>query len=370
MLLEKGISRAAQPKSEKIRQDLDGSIHCMETNHEIPKADKATPRLLLSSLAEFWSLIEPALAVAKPKMVCEIGIGQGEFARLLLNFCANNHCRYTGIDPALDASAEYFQNADAKKELFREPSLKVLAKLPPQDVYFVDGDHNYFTVLEELRAICKRNHGPLIFLHDVCWPWGRRDHYCAPDLVPEEFRHAHSTDLGVVPGRSELAQVGFSGETSEYKYGAALHDGGPRNGVLTAAEDFLKEQPTQKWKLVIVPVIFGLGILYLPERCTSPAVEQIMRIEKSVAPLKTILELLERNRGDLFQEHLTKMRDLATIHGHYTRLKQAYESLNMHSKDLLANYNALLQHTNSLQSAYEDLAREAFGLTGSSTTRP
>jgi hypothetical protein len=344
----------------------------METQHEILKTDN-TPatRLLLSSLADFWSLIEPMLAAATPKTICEIGIGQGEFARLLLNFCAERRCRYTGIDTLFDEQVEHFQNAaEAQAEFFREPSLTVLARLPSQDVYFVDGDHNYYTVLEELRSIRKPDHSPLIFLHDVCWPWGRRDHYCAPDSIPEKCRHPYSTSLGVVPGRNELEPGGFSGETSAYNYGAAVHEGGPRNGVLTAVEDFLKEQTTEEWKFVIVPAVFGLGILYAPDRCPSPVAEQIVRLEASVAPLKPLLELLESNRVNLFLDHLTKLHQLGNIHGHYSRLKEAYEKLNVHSTGLLSNYNTLLQHNHALQAAYEDLVRVAFGSTGFQPFRP
>ena len=337
-----------------------------------PPDETASGRLLLSSFADFWSLIEPLLEAAAPKTICEIGIGQAEFARVLADFCAKRNCRYTGIDTALDKQAESLRNqAKAHAEFIREPSLTALAKLPPQDVYFVDGDHNYYTVLEELRLIQKASgQRPVIFLHDVCWPWARRDHYCAPDLIPEKFRHPHSTSLGVMPGRNNLGPGGFSGETSSYKYAAAEHEGGPRNGVLTAIEDFLKEQTTGEWKLIIVPVIFGLGILYAPEKNTASVQHQMAHLEISLEPLKPVLQLLERNRVELFLDHLTKLDDLGSIHRHYTRLLKAYESLNMHSTALLASYNALLQHTNALQAAYDDLARRAIGPTGSPSARP
>ena len=44
----------------------------------------------------------------------------------------------------------------------------------------IDGDHNYYTVSEELRLIAERARTaplPLLLFHDVCWPHARRDDY-------------------------------------------------------------------------------------------------------------------------------------------------------------------------------------------------
>ena len=55
------------------------------------------------------------------------------------------------------------------------------------DVVVIDGDHNYYTVSEELRLIGERAPGadlPLLLFHDVCWPHARRDDYFAPERDP------------------------------------------------------------------------------------------------------------------------------------------------------------------------------------------
>ncbi len=55
----------------------------------------------------------------------------------------------------------------------------------------IDGDHNYYTVREELRLIAERAAGaelPLLLFHDVCWPHGRRDDYFDPEQIPAEYR--------------------------------------------------------------------------------------------------------------------------------------------------------------------------------------
>ena len=56
----------------------------------------------------------------------------------------------------------------------------------------IDGDHNYYTVSEELRLIGERAPGaelPLLLFHDVRWPHGRRDDYFDAEQIPAEARH-------------------------------------------------------------------------------------------------------------------------------------------------------------------------------------
>ena len=63
----------------------------------------------------------------------------------------------------------------------------------------IDGDHNYYTVSEELRLIGERAAGaelPLLLFHDVCWPHARRDDYFAPELIPEPTTASRSPESG------------------------------------------------------------------------------------------------------------------------------------------------------------------------------
>ena len=51
----------------------------------------------------------------------------------------------------------------------------------------LDGDHNYYTLSEELRLIAERASGarlPLLIFHDIGWPLARRDAYYAPERIP------------------------------------------------------------------------------------------------------------------------------------------------------------------------------------------
>jgi hypothetical protein len=70
----------------------------------------------------------------------------------------------------------------------------------------------------------------------------------------------------------------------------AAREGGTRNGILTAVEDVLEEQP--ELRFAKVPAFFGFGVIWHPEATWADAVAD------AVAPWdgNPILERLERNR--------------------------------------------------------------------------
>lgn len=317
-------------------------------------------RLLLFSLADYWSVLEPLLLAAAPRSVCEIGVGSFEFTKVLLDFCGLTGCSYCGIDPVAEAALP--KEGAARALLIKRRSLEALADLPPQDVYFVDGDHNYYTVLNELRLIRQHNENwPLVILHDVGWPCGRRDHYWAPASIPEAFRHPCFTKIEEANQTSKEAAasarlLNFLGgltphpdqvgdETKSSSRAIAGHEGGPRNGVLTAIEDFIGEQPANQWRLLTIPTVFGLGIIYAPGKCPSKVSEHLGHLEKSMSLLKPLLELLERNRLDLLANHLG--------------LHRSYKDLHAHSESLLVNYRELEYYAAGLKKACEQLERSA-----------
>ena len=311
--------------------------------------------LLLYSLLSFRGIIEPVLALAKPRSICEIGVEKGLFTEFLLHFCSLNNCSYSGIDPSLDESFIAERGRD-RIVFFRERSLPVLEKLEAHDVYFIDGDHNYFTVKNELWLILQhRDHWPLIFLHDVCWPWGRRDQYCAPELIPAEHRHPCSAELMVVPGEGALREAGFCGKESDYEYAAALHEGGPCNGVLTAVEDAIADLGQEQWRLLVVPAVFGLGILYSPKHFSQKLSLGIERISDGMAALESLLRLLENNRIDLFLTYLKQVKQLRAIHQKYTNLDVSFSSLELLYQEIQDESGRLVISYNSLQTAYNEL---------------
>ncbi|HWT06361.1 MAG TPA: class I SAM-dependent methyltransferase [Xanthomonadales bacterium] len=315
----------------------------------------------VGSLGAFWPLLEPVLDALAPRRICEVGVEDGAFAAQLLEWCRPRGCVYVGVDPAPADDVQQLAG------LIRGASLEVLPRLEPCDAYFLDGDHNYHTVRGELDAIARgaqrnRDRGPLICVHDVGWPWGRRDMYYAPENIPEQHRHPFSNELGVVLHSEELVDGGLR---DPGRYAIAFRAGGARNGVLTAVEDFLarSREAGAAWEIVLVPAAFGLAVLYrrdaLPEACA----QQVRRLETAAAALGDFLRVLEFNYMSLYlfgedakrhagglQRHVTSQeKTYADLLEQFNGLQRAYADLSTHSDSLLDEYNRLLESYRSLQ---------------------
>jgi hypothetical protein len=187
---------------------------------------------------------------------CEIGASTGLSSDELLKLPLIS---YTIIDPCFDTDLARKYAGDARVTVQKSNSLDVLPDLDgTYDCILIDGDHNWYTVINELRLIRERGllrAGGMIFFHDVGWPYGRRDLYYQPATIPPQYRQEYE-NKGIVRGRSLLADQG----------GAARHlcnavrEGGLRNGVLTAIENFIAEHPWE-YNFCRVRLQFGLGIL-------------------------------------------------------------------------------------------------------------
>ena len=211
----------------------------------------------------------PIIEAADAKVFLEIGAEFGTSTNALLNHVIEQGGHLHCIDPypAFDADALQRRHA-ANLTFYRDLSLNVLEGLPRFDVALVDGDHNWYTVYHELKAI-EKLHGndplqqPLIFAHDIGWPYGRRDLYYAPETIPAEYRQPYARQ-GMLPNKPGLvAEGGMNRELCN-----ALQEGGARNGVLTGVEDYIADS-TLAFHFVKLPLFYGLGILVTKERLQS-----------------------------------------------------------------------------------------------------
>jgi hypothetical protein len=82
-----------------------------------------------------------------------------------------------------------------------------------------------------------------------------------------------------------------------YRY-AAVHEGGPRNGVLTAIEDFVDAR--EDLRLAVVPAFYGLGILWSRSAPWAEAVAEIVDPWDD----NPILKRLEENRLEHIVDHI------------------------------------------------------------------
>jgi Methyltransferase domain len=238
------------------------------------------------SLVNNAEVLIPCLDAAGARSIVEVGAYAGDVTRLLLDWGRRSGARVWAVDPSPQDSLVRLADAHPELELIREKSLDALRQVPLPDVVVIDGDHNYYTVSEELRLIAEQADGellPLLIFHDVRWPHARRDHYFAPQLIPAEQRQ-RTVNGGLVPGDSGVRSDGLP-YTS-----VAANEGGPHNGVLTAVEDFVVAHGGVQ--LAIVPTFFGLGVVW---RRDAPWAEVLAEFLKPY-DRNPVLERMEANR--------------------------------------------------------------------------
>ena len=239
------------------------------------------------SLTNFAEVLFPCLDAIGAQSVVEIGAMKGRTTRELLEWAEKNGSSVTAVDPAPHEELLALKAERPELELVRELSLDALRHMPLPDAVLLDGDHNYYTLSRELALISERASGvrmPLIFLHDVAWPLARRDQYAAPERIPAEHRHPYAHGVALAPGEPGVVRAGL-----RYEWVASM-EGGARNGVLTAIEDFMAEH--QRMRLALIPAFFGLGILWHEEASWATSIAEI------VDPLDRdpIVQRLEENR--------------------------------------------------------------------------
>ncbi len=224
-----------------------------------------------SSLATLSEVFFACLDAARPRSVIEVGAYAGDLTVLLLRWADSHGSTVAAIDPEPQPELEELAATSPALELIREPSLKALGEIEPRDAVILDGDHNYYTVSSELRLVQERAGDaglPLVILHDVAWPHARRDTYYAPEAIPPKARRPMAEGAHLFPGIEGVHHGGLP-----YKYAAAT-EGGERNGVGTAIEDFVEGRDDLRY--VLVPAFFGLGVVWRSAASYSADLEALL----------------------------------------------------------------------------------------------
>ncbi|MGI9603068.1 MAG: CmcI family methyltransferase [Acidimicrobiales bacterium] len=245
-------------------------------------------------------VISPVLVASGARRLVEIGALRGENTRFLLENLGDEVELHV-IDPVPEFDpAEHEERFGGRYVFHRDISHNVLPSLPPVDVALVDGDHNWFTVFHELRMLTEVSdaHGvpvPVLILHDVGWPYGRRDLYYTPERIPPEFRQPYA-QRGMRPGQDALMKR--PGRGTNPTLDNALHEGGPRNGVMTALDDWIDgfDRPVRR---VDVPIYYGLAIVVEQARLdTNPELAAALDDLETLAGRNRQLALSEQIRLD------------------------------------------------------------------------
>jgi hypothetical protein len=229
--------------------------------------------------------------------IVEIGAAKGQNTKNLLEYCRQRGgARLTSIDCV--PSAEVLALGEEYKDIFTledRTSLEALPELSGYEAILIDGDHNWYTVYHELKEIEKTFASsetfPVVFFHDIAWPYGRRDLYYSPERIPDDFRNNYQRG-GILPGQSGLSEEHGMHKRSYH----AVNEGGPRNGVLTAVEDFISGSQIE-FRFAAFDGFFGYGFL--------ASVKTIERFPK----LNAIFEKMEWSApfGEIMQSQLFDM---------------------------------------------------------------
>jgi GT2 family glycosyltransferase len=261
-------------------------------------------------------LIYPLLEALRPRVIVEVGVEVGAVTGPLLRWAQANDAVLHAIDPDPNLSVERLQAEYGERLQFhREKSLMVLGELGQVELALIDGDHNWYTVINELRTLEdsareQEREPPVMLLHDVGWPYGRRDLYYDPHSIPEAHRQPYARG-GLKPGRAELGPG-----LNDHLENAQL-EGTPANGVLSAVEDFVVGSPTE-WQMWLLPGLSGMAMLvskHTLEGC-APLRELVNQIN-SAEFLRAHCEAIEQARWDAELKRANIQRRLAE-----TQLKQ------------------------------------------------
>ena len=191
----------------------------------------------------YWeNIIAHICNILRPRTIVEIGIYKGKNTKNIADFCMKHSAVLHAIDPdpQIDISEWKSKYGDVL-QIHKALSINALGTIPDIDMVLIDGDHNWYTVLHELQ-ILERNakdseHFPLVLLHDVQWPYGRRDSYCHPEYIPHAFQQPYAQQGICTPGSTdELCSI-------NKRENNAIYESALRNGVKTAVEDFLRDSP-------------------------------------------------------------------------------------------------------------------------------
>lgn len=271
------------------------------------------------------AVVVPLLEAVDARTILEIGADQGEHTELLQAHCADlgddAHLHVIETDPSerlLDMVDDRTTTVHVGTSHDRIPVV------PVPDAAMVDGDHNYWTVAEELRFIAERAAEadrplPLLCFHDAGWPYGRRDMYYAPERIPDAHRQPYAVDRAIRLGSRELTgPPGFN-----LGFANALVEGGPRNGVLTAVEDFAAG--CEGARLVVLPALHGFAVLASAElQSAHPDLVAVLDAIAADGPQRAALAVVEHERLVALQQ----VMDEAWVKAHAERdLAEARDDL-------------------------------------------
>ena len=320
----------------------------------------------ICSMVNFFPLAERLMnRLENISKIVEIGAENGCNTSALLDYAAKRHILLDTVDPFLSENAKLLLQS-SQFRFHQTVSGEYLAGNDRYHVIFMDGDHNYETVLTDLETIDrkrKQNCIKVIFLHDVCWPWAYRDIYYGPERI--KAPHPCDYNIRVSPYEEERSEQGLSSGN----YATALAEGGENNGVLCAVENFLKTAGL-RWRFKSFPVLYGIGVLYCVENFSPKelnAFETELHQQLSSRELMSVLELnrvenlcrIEALRLDIVRAGEVWKQDQSYIATLEANLKERDKTLEANRKEYQQAQYRLSEQETKLEEQKRDLEKSA-----------
>lgn len=257
-------------------------------------------------LPHWDSAIRPFVLAIGTGPIVEIGSATGETTAKLAEIAAERGFTLHSIDPAPEFDVSAMERRyDGRFVFHEERSHDALGRIEAPSLVLIDGDHNWYTVHGELTRLAGMAEAadrpfPLVVVHDVEWPYARRDMYYDPAAIPARWRKPWER-RGI---RLEKPRLDATGKGINAHLANAIEEGGPRNGVLTAVEDFMEDSEAS-FELLIVRGAAGLGFLASEESIAArPAIRREWERLRSPDFLLAHMEALSRNLTKLMVPHV------------------------------------------------------------------
>jgi len=291
----------------------------------------------------FWNeLIRPCLEKANAKTIVEVGCQHGYNTKNLIPYCHANGGILHVIDPAPSIDfKQTFAEYSGSYVFHQDLSLNVLWKLEDYDAILLDGDHNWYTVYHELEMIERSTKRfPIVFLHDMSWPYDRRDLYYNPETIPTYSLNVYQ-QKGIDADTDKL--VDTNGFNSHLHNSTCYNN--LRCGVLTAVEDFIK-QSSGNFKFFTLPVFYGFGILYSLEREYPEDFHNFVDTINVPVHIQSLLKQVDRRFAKLEIKYVAQL-------GRGDKLKSKVEEMEQHEK---AHVSEIKTYVSEIEKQNEDLA--------------
>ena len=232
------------------------------------------------------NIIPIILSRFKVKHIIISGLSDKETTSHIFNYCGgNDEVSYFSID----------SHEIPDENGIIDFTLNVLPNLSNFDAIFLNDDPNWYTVYNELNLIKNNNQEfPLVFICHNVFPHRRRDSYMNPEVIPNEFLNEYSKELIY----QDLCLFD--------DFFHAVNENTPKNGVLTAIEDFIKENT--EIGVLDIKFLNGITILYPKNTISEIRIGKIFEeIEGYELELNDLSDNLVENQ--ILSNNVSKMND-------------------------------------------------------------